>query len=192
MVRRGRRLISMRRSEYHLGGSAPRPPSAILRIAQTSLTVVTEALAGTLLIAALIVMCVGVTDRFYFQSGMTWTEEAARYLVVWVAFLSAALAFGNRSHYAIELVTMAARKWPSWGRGHDMAFYIVSITILSSFWLPSINVTMVVASQNSAALGISRAWVFASLPAALTLSIAFMFIGLIGSITHRGEGDSVC
>lgn len=180
-------LNGMRSPSYRLDESPPGMPGTILRKAQTALTVAAEGSAGTFLIGALIVICVGVADRFYFQSGMTWTEEAARYLVVWVACLSAALAFGTRSHYALELVTMAARKWRSWGRGLDVVVYLISIAILCSFLLPSIRVTMAVASQSSAALGISRAWVFAALPSALLLSIAFIAINLIGMMVTESD-----
>lgn len=42
--------------------------------------------------------------RYVFASGLTWSEEAARYLFVWVVFLGAIVATRERGHLAVDLV----------------------------------------------------------------------------------------
>lgn len=43
--------------------------------------------------------------RYVFRSGLTWSEEGARYLFVWVVFLGAIVATQERGHLAVDLIT---------------------------------------------------------------------------------------
>ncbi|MFA4842167.1 MAG: TRAP transporter small permease [Agrococcus sp.] len=57
------------------------------------------------LFAALVMVVVWqVASRNLLAAPATWTEEAARYLFVWVAMVAAALVFGERGHIAVDLL----------------------------------------------------------------------------------------
>ncbi|MEM9526400.1 MAG: TRAP transporter small permease [Bacteroidota bacterium] len=60
-------------------------------------------LCAALLAVQVIVILWGVLTRtFGNQAG--WTEELARYLLIWISLLGAAYAVANRSHIAISLL----------------------------------------------------------------------------------------
>lgn len=46
-----------------------------------------------------------VFTRFVLDSPSTFTEELARYLLIWVSFLGAAYAYRRRIHLAVEVIT---------------------------------------------------------------------------------------
>ena len=46
----------------------------------------------------------GVLTRYAFGSQADWTEELARFLLIWIGILGAAYASGQRMHLAIDLL----------------------------------------------------------------------------------------
>ncbi|MEZ5863653.1 MAG: TRAP transporter small permease [Geminicoccaceae bacterium] len=69
------------------------------------------------LIAAVLVLDVwlGVFVRFVWPLPITWTEELARYLMIWLALLAASSGIARRAHIGVEIVPMQlpveARRW---------------------------------------------------------------------------------
>jgi C4-dicarboxylate transporter DctQ subunit len=43
--------------------------------------------------------------RYVFEISAPWTEEAARYLMIWMALLASGLAFKNGDHFNIDFLT---------------------------------------------------------------------------------------
>jgi C4-dicarboxylate transporter DctQ subunit len=43
--------------------------------------------------------------RYVFKISAPWTEEAARYLMIWMALLASGLAFKNGDHFNIDFLT---------------------------------------------------------------------------------------
>ena len=46
-----------------------------------------------------------VVLRYFFQSGISWGDPAARTLVLWVGFLGGILATGNNQHFHLDVIT---------------------------------------------------------------------------------------
>jgi TRAP-type C4-dicarboxylate transport system permease small subunit len=46
--------------------------------------------------------------RYVFEISAPWTEEAARYLMIWMALLASGLAFKNGDHFNIDFLTRRA------------------------------------------------------------------------------------
>jgi TRAP-type C4-dicarboxylate transport system permease small subunit len=61
-----------------------------------------------LLAIALSVMCIivfgNVVLRYLFNSGITWSEEVARYLFVWLVLLSSIMVLKDNGHLGVETV----------------------------------------------------------------------------------------
>ena len=65
----------------------------------------TAALNGVLIIAvALLVLDVvwGVFTRYAMGEQAKWSEELARFLLVWVSLLGGAVAFGTKGHLGVD------------------------------------------------------------------------------------------
>ncbi|MBA4493063.1 TRAP transporter small permease [Paenactinomyces guangxiensis] len=45
-----------------------------------------------------------VVLRYGFESGITWSEEMARYMFVWIVFLGAVVAVKDKSHLGVDLL----------------------------------------------------------------------------------------
>lgn len=60
-------------------------------------------LAGGLIAALFLVLNLQIFTRYVLGSPLSWTEEVARYLFVWMVFIGSAAAMLDRSHVAIEM-----------------------------------------------------------------------------------------
>ena len=78
---------------------------------------VLDVLLETLVILVVMVLVIdvlwGVFTRFVLDSPSRWTEEIARLLLIWVALLGAAVAYGRREHlgfdYLVEQLDQGAQ-----------------------------------------------------------------------------------
>lgn len=63
-----------------------------------------EILAGAMLVAICVIVFTGVFFRYFLHIGLGWTEEAARYLQVWMTFIGATVAVKRRGHFQLMLL----------------------------------------------------------------------------------------
>lgn len=63
---------------------------------------VEEWLSVAVLIAILILLSYQVIMRFVFHNTNSWSEELARYLFIWLVYLSASYAIYKNAHIKIE------------------------------------------------------------------------------------------
>ncbi|MCL6558904.1 MAG: TRAP transporter small permease [Firmicutes bacterium] len=59
-------------------------------------------IAGLLLSAMTVVVFLQVVFRFVIKGSLPWSEELARYLMVWATFIGAGLAAANNAHIGVE------------------------------------------------------------------------------------------
>jgi len=65
-----------------------------------------------ILVAMVVITFSQVVSRYVLHISLSWSEEAARFLLMWLAMLSAAYGFKVRSHFALTMVVnrLGARK----------------------------------------------------------------------------------
>ena len=131
---------------------------------RSQLDVALERLLAVLMAAMVLNVCWQVATRFLFRDPSSWTEELARFLLIWVALLGAAYASGRKMHLAIDLL---ARTRPAWSH----ALSAVALLATAAFGLIALGIggTRLVLltlelGQTSAALGWSLGWVYLVVP----------------------------
>ncbi len=73
------------------------------KMSRTFTRIVNVSMAGALLLMAILVFG-NVVLRYLFNTGITWSEEAARFLFVWLTFLGAVGALNENQHLGVDLV----------------------------------------------------------------------------------------
>ncbi len=123
-----------------------------------------ERVLATLMALMVINVCWQVVTRFILRQPSSFTEEAARFLLIWVGLLGASYALGQRMHLAIDVL---ARWKPSWRPG----LRITSLAVTATFALLVLGVggarlvlLTLELGQTSAALGWSLGYVYLALP----------------------------
>ena len=81
------------------------------------LNVWVERLCALILAVLIIDIWIGIFGRYVFELPVTWTEEFARYLMIWAALLAVSCGVARREHVAVTAllhqVPLDIRRWIS-------------------------------------------------------------------------------
>ncbi|SFC91500.1 TRAP transporter small permease [Zunongwangia sp. SCSIO 43204] len=118
-----------------------------------------------LLSAMLFTVLWGVCARYIMDSPSSWTEELARFFLIWVSMLGAAYVSGKRDHITIDL-------WPEklikkYGKMMDVSVSLVIILFVFAVFIVG-GIRYIYVSfklwQTSAALEIPMGYIYLILP----------------------------
>jgi len=111
-------------------------------------------------------------SRYVFNNSIAWTEEIARYLLIYVTFLGSALAVRNKSHIAVEF----CYRYLSPGAERVMRLILDVSVITFSFWAAwlAYKVTQLTKHQMMASVEVSKAWVYG------VVCFSFVLMGIRG------------
>ncbi len=127
-----------------------------------------------------------VFTRFVLKNPSSYTEEAARYMMIWVGLLGAAYATGKKSHLAVDLVTAnlrGARKRFSEIVIHSVVLlFAVTALIFGGGRLVWIGLSL---GQQSAALQVKLGYIYLVLPIAGGFIAFYSVLALLDAV--RGE-----
>jgi len=127
-----------------------------------------------------------VFTRYCLSDPSGWTEECARYLLMWVGLLGASYAFGRRQHLALELLALSLKpsakaRLDRWSQIAVIVFAAV-VLIFGGIRLTYITGHL---EQTSAALGIPLSYVYAIVPLSGVLTVFYALCHLLGDETEE-------
>jgi TRAP-type C4-dicarboxylate transport system permease small subunit len=106
-----------------------------------------------------------VFTRFVLRNPSSFTEELARYLLIWVGLLGASYAAGKNMHLAIDVVLQALKKktkiWTQIIIQISLFLFSFFVMVVGGLRLVAITLTL---NQISAALRIKLGYVYLVLP----------------------------
>lgn len=146
-------------------------------------------LALAILMTAMVVSVVWqVLSRYLFVVPAAWTEELARFLLIWIGMLGAAYAYRQGSHLGIDLL---ADKLEESGkqRLHRIVhivclLFATSVLVIGGGSLVSMTWEL---KQYSAAIGLPIAYVYSVIPASGVLISLFAADAIVnGSASRKG------
>jgi C4-dicarboxylate transporter DctQ subunit len=115
-----------------------------------------------MMIVMTLTVIVQVFLRYVFSFSLSWSEEVARYLMIWVAFLGGSLALQKGLHIGVELflvrVSSRTRRWVSILSKMFVLIFLIYLTI------GGLKITWAVRDQSSPALLFSMAYAYLSAP----------------------------
>ncbi len=122
-----------------------------------------------------VMVIIQVYVRYVAKGSFPWSEELARYMMAWVAFLGSSLGIETGAHVGVELfVNLLPRKLRI---GVKVIIKLGMLAFLAAAVKESYSLCLNVASQLSPALRIPMVWPYLSVP----IGCIFMFIQLIPS-----------
>lgn len=138
-----------------------------------------------LLLVMMVVLCadvfLGVFSRYVMHSTFTWYDEIARLLFVWIVFLGAAVGVRRSGHFRLHLVI--DRFPPALRRVAD----IVGVLAIMGFGLVLIQQGWKLVElgqfQQTPVMGLSKGYVYASMPAGGALIILYSLRHLWRALT---------
>jgi len=151
---------------------------------------------GLILAVLLLVVDVvwGVFTRYVMGEQAKWTEELARFLLIWVSLLGGAVAFGTKGHlgvdYFVGLFDPQARKLLAVVVHLIVLFFAAAIFLYGGFRVVSDTLAM---EQMTPALEWKMGHVYLALPIAGMFMVLYTIENLIETLAapssemHEGE-----
>jgi TRAP-type C4-dicarboxylate transport system permease small subunit len=129
-----------------------------------------------------------VFTRFIINDPSSFTEEAARYLMIWVGLLGAAFAFGQKAHLALDLIT--ARLTGARKRASEIfiqatvLFFALAVMVGGGVRLVWIQLAL---GQVSIALGVKLGYVYLVVPLSGGFIALYSILSLLDLMRTRNE-----
>ena len=136
--------------------------------------------------AVVILLCVmlfsvlwGVFTRYFFADQSSWTDELARFMLIWVSILGAAYISGKNAHIAIDLLS-ASMSLKAKLRMEVLTGMVISLFVLVIFLVGGSRYIYISfkLGQTSAALEIPMGYVYLVLPISGIIIIYFKILGI--------------
>ena len=148
----------------------------------------TEFFTAILLSAVVIVVILQVLGRYVFEISLSWPEELARYLLVWLVFIGAAATVGAKEQLVVDTLselgsTQVKRAVLILGILGSLAGVIVLLNAAMPLFGPASRTV-------SPATNIPMGWVYLSLPVGGVLSAIFLADALWRAVTGRPDDTS--
>lgn len=129
-----------------------------------------------------------VGSRYLMQSPSSFTDELARYLLIWLSILGASYVTGKKMHLSIDL--LAQKISPEKRKSLDILVYgIVAVFAFLSMVIGGTRLVYIVSSlgQTSAALEIPLSWVYIVLPIG---GVIIIYYSILNMLYPEKEEDS--
>ncbi|MBA2450393.1 MAG: TRAP transporter large permease subunit [Chloroflexi bacterium] len=157
-----------RREEAALQGAVELPTVS----ARTPLDWALEGATTAILAGEVLVVGLGVISRYVFNSPISWTEEIARLLLVWLMFAGGVIAMKRAEH---TRVTALIRLLPEDVRiAVDLGMNAVLLVFLAVLGYQAYLLTLASRGELLPASQISGIWLNGSMPIAIVLMLFFL------------------
>lgn len=160
-----------------------------------SVAKVVDAALRALLVILVVMLVVSVAwqvmSRYLLDDPSPWTEELARFLLIWIGMLGASLAFRQRAHLGLELLPQKLEGTPAAVLRYFTLFVIAlfAITVLVMGGSNLVALTWEL-RQYSAVLGMPISWVYSVVPLTGTIIVFYCLVQALehddGTTASRG------
>lgn len=154
-------------------------------------------LVGILLAAMVAIVFWNVVSRYFLGSSIAWSEEISRFMLIWVVFLGAVLAYIKDEHLGLDILIKAVPKKVA----HVMQV-IADLGVLYAIYIVFVggyNLTMQSWDWMSPAAAVPYAYVYLVIPiagAAILIMTIYKLIGhikvLLGINNKKAEEETQC
>ncbi len=163
----------------------------------TRTTRVVDSVLGWVLVALMGIAVVNVLwqvfTRFVLADPSSFTDELARYLLIWIGLLGASYAAGRQMHLAIDLLPARLTGRPRFYLGvlieACIFLFALSVLVIGGIHLVALTLTL---GQTSAALHVPLGYVYFVLPLS-GLLMMFFSVGAVmqqRAALHEGDGNT--
>jgi len=144
-----------------------------------------EVVAMILLAILCAVTFLGVLDRYLLQTGIGWTEELARFLLIWASLVSAAVVVYRGAHFCVAVLVDLLPTGPR--RAISILMNLLAIGVLAVVFVQGVRVADIMRIQTSPAMDLPMNWIYLSLPVATGVMILFLVAQTLEMVRPGGK-----
>ena len=123
----------------------------------------------------------GVFFRYVVRDPLQWTEELARFLMLWTGFLAINVAMHHRQHINIDILLRSLPTWLSKSLGYfsDLLICYFLIVLTMKGYSMSAKTIMTASSMK-----FSMSWVYVAVPLGAFLTFVQVLLDFSGKLLH--------
>ena len=150
---------------------------------ETAIARVVEVFAAALVLADIVILFAGVVSRYALDSPITWSDELAATLFLWMVMLGSVVALHRGEHMRLAL----GSNWTgtAWERRLAAFGILVTLVFVGTIIWPAWRYQMDQAAIETPALGVSGQWRALSLPVGFGLILVLSLCRLVVRCTMR-------
>jgi tripartite ATP-independent transporter DctM subunit len=149
----------------------------ILSKLERMLDLVVEIPAGLLVLIELLILLAGVVSRYVFHAPITWSDELASVLFLWLAMLGSVVAIRRSEH--MRMTALVNKAAPQTRRYLELLSIIVALVFLGLLMHPAIEYALDEIMITMPALEIPNIWRAAAMPVGIALMGAATVLRLL-------------
>jgi TRAP-type C4-dicarboxylate transport system permease small subunit len=136
-----------------------------------------KTIAALFLLIIVSTMATQVCARYVFNSPFQWSEEVARFALIWLTFISAAFVMAEGRHIAVDVISSRI------GHGGKLFIECLSYVVVAATCLllliGGVNFVWYVGKVGSPALGLPKSWWYGAGMVGLLLMAAHSLVNLL-------------
>ncbi len=176
------------RSERDVAAPLPPTPGVLARL-EAALVWTNQALVIALMALMAGLVFVNVVTRYVFGFSLNWSEEIARFAMVWVTYLGAGLALREGQHVAIEyLQSLLPRRFQPWARSF---VWLVMLVFLAALTVAGFQFSAFAWKQRSPVMGWRMGAVYLAIPFGALLFAIHLLVAARAFITKDVSADEL-
>lgn len=148
-----------------------------------------ERLCALLLIALVLDVWLGVFVRYVIPLPLTFTEELARYLMIWTALLAVSCGIAKREHigvaFFIEKLPRSGRRWLL------LVFDLIAFGFFAFLFMYGLEMVERGSRTTTMVFGMSKALPFAAVPTAAALACVQLVLVAIRDQARYGHDGHI-
>lgn len=134
------------------------------------------------------VILAGVFARYVMNDSLTWTEEVARYAMIWLSFLGGGLVFRHGGHIAIDMLTQKIP--PGFARNAVLGLsQLVILVFLGVLLWKGLETLGNSSNMTTAALELPMTVPYAAIPVGAALMIYHLIVTTVLSIVDGPDAN---
>ncbi len=131
-----------------------------------------EIIGGLTMLGITAILFAGVIWRYFFVDPLSWSDEIARTLFAWLAFIGAAIGVKRRLHSAV--LVFGARLPAMWQRFMTL-LGLCAIAVMAAVLLyTGTTETLANFRQTMPVTGLSRGWLYLAVPVSGLLILVYL------------------
>ncbi len=143
-----------------------------MRKLATLIAYIPEVIGGLTMLAITLVLFAGVVWRYFFVDPLTWSDEIARTLFVWLAFIGAAIGVKRRLHSAV--LVFGSRLPAKWQTFMTVLGLLVIAVMAGVLLYTGTTETLANFKQVMPITGLSRGWLYLAVPVSGLLILVYL------------------
>jgi tripartite ATP-independent transporter DctM subunit len=155
------------------------PRHGVFAVAENAVGAIVELLAASLVALEAIILFAGVVSRYVFHKALTWTDEVAIALFLWLSMFGSVVALRRGSHMRLTLVI--DRLPLRWSKLADAGWLIIAIAFLAALVVPAVQYTLDVRQDITPSLRFSNSY----RAAAIIVGVVIMLVALLRQLLER-------